>query len=76
MGWGTPCRACPKPNTTEFDVLCPYGIGMTHSGNDIKYDFCIYQVSSRQYTRKYVARSLSLQNTSFLSLYFVFIGAY
>ncbi|CAK8693060.1 unnamed protein product [Clavelina lepadiformis] len=26
-GWGNPCEICPQPNTTEYDILCPGGIG-------------------------------------------------
>ncbi|XP_041465044.1 fibrillin-2-like [Lytechinus variegatus] len=26
-GWGDPCELCPLVNTTEFFLLCPYGIG-------------------------------------------------
>jgi hypothetical protein len=36
MGWGTaPCRQCPLPGTADFDMLCPHGTGMTHTGDDI-----------------------------------------
>jgi hypothetical protein len=32
MGWGTPCTACPQPETDEFEALCPHGPGMTYNG--------------------------------------------
>ncbi|CAH1374115.1 unnamed protein product [Tenebrio molitor] len=35
MGWGTSCQPCPMPGTTDFDLLCPHGIGSTFDGNDI-----------------------------------------
>lgn len=35
MGWGTNCQPCPMPGTTEFDLLCPHGAGMTYNGDDI-----------------------------------------
>lgn len=33
MGWGTPCQACPQPDSEEFEQLCPFGSGKTHSGD-------------------------------------------
>lgn len=33
MGWGTPCQACPQPDSLEFEQLCPFGSGKTHSGD-------------------------------------------
>ncbi|XP_035710508.1 fibrillin-2 isoform X2 [Folsomia candida] len=35
MGWGTPCRSCPLQGTADYDMLCPHGTGMTHTGDDI-----------------------------------------
>lgn len=36
MGWGTPCQACPQPDSEEFEQLCPFGSGKTHSGDGTK----------------------------------------
>ena len=33
MGWGSPCQACPQPDSEEFEQLCPFGSGKTHSGD-------------------------------------------
>lgn len=33
MGWGTPCQSCPSPDSEEFEQLCPFGSGKTHSGD-------------------------------------------
>lgn len=33
MGWGTPCRSCPLQGTADYDMLCPHGTGMTHTGD-------------------------------------------
>lgn len=33
MGWGTPCQPCPQPDSEEFEQLCPFGSGKTHSGD-------------------------------------------
>lgn len=33
MGWGTPCQPCPLPDSEEFEQLCPFGSGKTHSGD-------------------------------------------
>ena len=35
MGWGSPCTACPRPGSREYDQLCPHGSGFTHGGVDI-----------------------------------------
>ncbi|KAG1700053.1 Fibrillin-2 [Nymphon striatum] len=34
-GWGSPCQACPKPGSYEYDSLCPCGPGSGHECQDI-----------------------------------------
>jgi hypothetical protein len=46
MGWGTPCRPCPLPGTSEFDMLCPHGTGMTQTGDDGIRDSFTFHYSS------------------------------
>jgi len=32
IGWGQPCTACPPVDLQEYQLLCPYGPGLTNTG--------------------------------------------
>jgi len=32
IGWGQPCTVCPPVDLEEYQLLCPYGPGLTNTG--------------------------------------------
>ena len=32
IGWGQPCTVCPPVDLDEYQLLCPYGPGLTNTG--------------------------------------------
>lgn len=35
LGFGMPCKACPEPDSEEYEALCPEGPSKDNGGRDI-----------------------------------------